>query len=198
MHDGTGLVAFEEKNIPLIVDAVMPLWRPSFGSENFRRTSVEYIVRKNIWQNRYRFELLDKDNAFLAAAFLERRGDVCTSDEWLETAFIDFKPEYKDYILRNRTYLCRMDDATLSFMNEGDIKLSLFVSTKPGAGSVLLNSVLKMLKAEGWKNVYLWTDCECNWQWYERHGFTLLAEESYEPFSTADFDFKTYIFRKEI
>ena len=91
-----------------------------------------------------------------------------------------------------------LDERTLDLMNEDDIKLSLFVSRKPGAGSKILELTCERLKTEGWKNLYLWTDCDCNWQWYIKHGFTLVQEDIYEPFSSENEDYKTYIFKHKL
>ena len=47
---------------------------------------------------------------------------------------------------------------------------------------------------EGYERLFLWTDCECNWKWYEDHGFELLQKEEYPPFSSQDEAYMTYIF----
>ena len=44
---------FEMKNIPFILDVVVPLWSPPTGDEAFKRFNVEYIVRNNIFENDY-------------------------------------------------------------------------------------------------------------------------------------------------
>ena len=98
----------------------------------------------------------------------------------------------------SRTYLTLMDERTLALMNDDDIKLSLFVSREAGAGREILERTSSLLCKEGWKNLYLWTDCDCNWQWYSKHGFELVQEDSYEPFSSEQEDYKTYIYRKKL
>ena len=91
-----------------------------------------------------------------------------------------------------------MDEKTRAFMNDDDIQLTLYVSRKKGCGSKLLNELCEKLKAQGWKNLYLWTDCECNWQWYTDHGYELLSADVYKPFSSDNEDYLTYIFRKKL
>ena len=95
-------------------------------------------------------------------------------------------------------YIDIMDERTRSLMKESDIQMTLFVSRKSGAGSILLESVLERLRGEGWKNLFLWTDCDCNWEWYVRHGFSLLSKEEYERFSEGDDKYWTYIFKRGI
>ncbi len=222
MLENTKLMPFNEKNLPLVVDVVEPLWSPPVGDAAFKRFNVEFIVRNNISENNYHFELIEnisnseklqtnKNNStpsrasskqqsenFLAAAFFTRKGDTCKVEEWYEKECSRFPEELKVATNMSRTYLRGMDERTLSFMQDDDIKLSLFVSRKPGAGSEIINQLCQKLKEEGWKNLFLWTDCDCNWEWYEKHGFTLIEEGTYEPFSDEHGDYKTYIFMKKL
>ena len=39
------------KNIPYVVDVVVPMWSPPVGDSEFRRFDVEYIVRSSIFEN---------------------------------------------------------------------------------------------------------------------------------------------------
>ena len=207
MTTTTRLESFNFENLPLLVDVVELLWCPSIGSDEFKRFNVEYIIRNNIWENDYRFQLMGSDektdsaatgNEIVSAAFFARKKDICRADEWFSRECNRFPEEWQAASAMSKTYLTMMDERTLSLMNDDDIKLSLFISRKPGAGSTILEKTCEKLRAEGWKNLYLWTDCECNWQWYTDHGFTLLQEATYEPFSTKDEDYKTYIFMRKL
>ena len=147
-------------------------------------------------ENDYRFELVDADGNLLSAAFLARKGDRSAAGGWFDREPGRFPAGLRQASEMSRTYLSLMDERTLALMGGRDIKLSLFVSRKAGSGSVILERVCERLRNEGWEQLYLWTDCDCNWQWYVRHGFTLVQEDTYEPFSGEHGDYKTYIFRK--
>ena len=200
MSDNMKLESFNFENLPLIVDVVEPLWFPPVGDKEFKRFNVEYIVRNNICENDYRFQLVDENaqNEILAAAFLARKGDSSIVEEWFARESQRFPEAWRAASGMSKTYLSLMDERTLNLMNEDDIKLSLFISRKPGAGSAILEKTCEKLKNEGWKNLYLWTDCDCNWQWYIKHGFTLVQEDVYEPFSDEHQDYKTWIFKRKI
>lgn len=191
------LQPFEMKNLPLVVDVVEPLWYPPVGSKDFKRFNVEYIVRNNICENDYRFQLVENET-FLAAAFFARKGDSSLVEEWFTRESQRFPKEWRRASGMSKAYLTLMDERTLELMTEDDIKLSLFVSHQPGAGSKILDYTCEILRAEGWKNLYLWTDCDCNWHWYEKHGFTLIKDYIYEPFSSEQDDYMTYIFKKKL
>ncbi len=202
---------FNMKNIPLLLDVVAPMWSPPVGDDEFKRFAVEYIIRNNIFENDYRFELVENLNVadsesrtdsenqdVLAAAFFARKGDVNKAGEWFKANSGRFP---KDFLIApdlSRAYIEEMDSRTFGFMNDDDIKLSLFISRKKGCGSLIIDRLSEKLRDEGWKNLYLWTDCECNWEWYEKHGYSLVEENVYEAFSSENQDYKTYIFKKKI
>ena len=190
--------AFEMKNIPLLVDVVRPLWAPHVGDEAFMRFNVEYIIRNNLFENDLRYELNDEQGEFCASAFFARKGDTCAVQNWFESESKAFSSDLLKASEMSRTYLELMDKKTFALMNDDDIKLSLYISRKKGCGSLLLNQILPNFKERGFKNLYLWTDVECNWQWYTEHGYELICEESYEPFSDKDYDYKTFIFKKAL
>ena len=200
MTDNAHLEPFKIENLPLVVDVVAPLWFPPVGDDVFKRFNVEYIVRNNICENDYRFQLVDENaqNEILSAAFFARKGDYSIVEEWFSRESKRFPEEWLAASGMSKTYLTMMDERTLVIMNDDDIKLSLFVSRKPGAGSQILEKSCEKLRAEGWKNLYLWTDCDCNWQWYINHGFTIVQEDIYEPFSREHQDYKTWIFKRKL
>ncbi len=192
------LKPFDFQNLSFLLDVVVSLWSPSLGDEFFKRFNVEYIIRNNIWENDFRFELLDENQKFLAAAFFARKGDECNAQNWFLNESKRFPLDFLVASKMSKTFLDFMDEKTFALMNDDDIKLSLFISKERGAGCEILERTLKMLSAQGWKNLFLWTDCECNWQWYFKHGFTLVCEEVYKPFCCENEDYKTYIFKRRL
>ena len=197
------ILPFEMNNIPHILEVAVPLWSPPVGDADFKRFNVEYIVRNNIFENDLRFELLDftdkeAEGEFCSCAFFTRKGEICKALEWYERESKKFPKELSIASEMSRTYIEYMDKKTQDFMNEDDIQLTLYVSRKPGAGSRLLNELCSRLKTSGYKNLYLWTDIDCNWEWYIKNGYELVQQDSYEPFSEEHEDYKTFVFRKAL
>lgn len=87
-------------------------------------------------------------------------------------------------------------------MNTDDVKLCLFVCMVSGWGSrILSQAVSGGGKARGYKNMFLWTDCECNVQWYFDNVWEFLCQKKSELFSAGSGigrkRYMTYIFKRE-
>lgn len=196
------LSRFDMKNLPQVVQVVLPLWSPPSDDEAFVRMDVEFIVRNNIYQPRFSFQLADKnrspENELLSAAFFTLKDDTNTARDWLSEQAKNVTDSQKVSLEMVQAYLDYMDKKALSFMNSDDIKLSLYVSRKRGMGAALLEKVLPRLAAKGYKNLYLWTDSDCNWKWYVNHCYELVSQEVYEPFSEPDREYTTFVFKKPL
>ena len=194
---------FDMKNIPLMLEVVVPMWSPPVEDMGFRRFYVENIIRRNYFENELHFQLIeqaaDGTSEFTAMAFFARKNDIYKAEDWYTQESKKYKPELLRSTLLEKSYIELMDEKTRAFMQDDDIQLTLYISRKKGCGSKLLNELYEQLHAQGWKNLYLWTDCECDWQWYTDHGYELVSKDVYEPFTEEDGeDYLTYIFRKEL
>ena len=200
---------FNMKNIPLMLEVVVPMWSPPVEDMDFRRFYVEGIIRRNYFENDLHYQLMEKSgegdtgagshDEFTAMAFFARKNDICKAEDWYAQESKKYQPELLRSTLLGKSYIELMDEKTRAFMQDDDIQLTLYISRKKGCGSKLLNELCEQLRAQGLKNLYLWTDCECNWQWYTDHGYELVSKDVYEPFTEEDGeDYLTYIFRKEL
>ena len=196
---------FDETNIPAILDVVAPDWSPPQADMDFRRLYAEYIVRHNIYSAKYSLQSTDDDGEFTAAVFAEIKGSGAPHkqkklNDWLlqrTDGGKSLSEEQKTAFSMSESYLNMMDEKTFFYMNDDDIKLSLFVSCRKGAGFPLLEKFKAQLKEQGYKKLYLWTDFECNYEWYFEHGYELVEKYVYEPFSSSE-PYETFIFRKTL
>ena len=221
------LKQFDEKYIPSLVTRLLPLWNVTGESDEFNRRYVEMIIRTNMHINDMQF-MLTKGWESCAVGELSPCGAKSPADETVgksrfselkAIAFAAAKHDKSDdgwftrlvegafsrerSIFENgRRYLSYMEEKTFSLMTSEDIKLCLFVSLERGWGSRILSEAVREFKSRGYKNMFLWTDCECNVQWYFDNGWELLCEEEYEPFSTGSGigrkQYMTYIFKKPV
>lgn len=209
---------FDMKNIPLMLEVVVPMWSPPLEKMSFRRFYVEHIIRSNYFENEYHYQLVEKavgpglheglhdelrdtssTGEFCAMAFFARKNDICKADDWFNLESKKFPQNLQRSMQKGKLYIELMDEKTRAFMKDDDIQLTLYISRKKGCGSKLLNELCDRLRAQGWKNLYLWTDCECDWEWYIDHGYELVAKDIYEPFTEQNGeDYLTYIFKKAL
>ena len=194
---------FDSKNIPKIVDLVENMWAPPEAEKAFRRLYAEYVVRSNICGFEYSIQG-KSDSHFLSAAFACKKHEDSEKkalDDWFNAVTGNGKKlteEQKNSFKLSRTFLDLMDERVYRLMNDDDIKLALFVSLEKGAGYPLLQEFMTRLKDKGYKNMYLWTDRECNYDWYFRRGFELVEKSIYEPFSRENAPYDTFVFRKKL
>ena len=193
------LKPFDEQNMPLLVDRVLHLWKVDGKDEKFNRLYVEMIIRTNLHENQMQLELRGNDEKcpIKAICFGAKKGDP-RNDEWYENLLKSLSASDREIFENGRRYLLGMDEKTFSLMSEDDVKLCLFISLEKGSGTEILSFAEAEFKMRGFKNLYLWTDCECNVDWYFKNGFELVLEEEFKPFSLPEKPYVTYIFRKAI
>lgn len=190
------LEKFDEENIPQLIERVLPLWNVDNATEDFNRLYVEMIIRTNMHENNLQFQL-QEDNQLCSIAFAANKKDI-SNNSWFENQYSLIDEQSKKSFSIGRKYLLTMEEKTFAYMNDNDIKLCLFISLKKGYGTKILSEASEHFKKLGYKNLYLWTDGECNVEWYFKNGFQLILEEIYEPFSSDDYKYMTYIFKKKL
>lgn len=92
-------------------------------------------------------------------------------------------------------YLETCGKETKNIMNNDDIMLGLFVSIQKGCGKALLAELNQTCKANGIKNIYLWTDTTCDYEYYRKNKFILHKE--FETFVNSK-KITTLIYRNSI
>lgn len=180
-----------------IVNFVKPMWSFSEWQNSFREIYVETILRNNFFQNELAFQL-SRGEKLLSAMFFQRKEDKNQVDQWVKEKSINLPIEYKSKLKLCLEYLSYMDSKVHHIMTTEDIKLSLFVGLEKGYGTILFEDLWLKIKTLGYKNMYLWTDCECNWEWYTKKKFELIEESDYPIFNTKTNTYKTYVFKKSI
>ena len=189
---------FNINNLSQIVEFVKPMWTFSGWEDSFRNFYAETILRNNYFKNDLAFQIME-ENQLCSAMFLQRLSDKNDFEQWLFKNSANFDEQKKESLKLCAEYLLYMDSKVHHLMKDDDIKLSLFVGLKKGSGKILFEEIWQKIKNDGYKNMYLWTDCECNWEWYIKNSFTLVEESVYQKFSELDGEeYKTYVFKKAI
>lgn len=191
------LQPFDDKNIPLLVKAVTPSWSMVNWENSFRDVDIEFIIRNGIFYNEFALQL-QNDKELLAVAFVEKQNETNDALNWLQNNKKELTENEEKGLNLVVQYLQEMDSRVHDFMTKDDVKLSLFISLKSGYGEKIFQKLKELLKKKNYKSLYLWTDSDCNYNWYPKHGFSLVEERPYSQFSTDETDFKTYIFKIDL
>lgn len=217
------LEPFDPKYIPEIVRWVSPLWSMmdwdtgtsmmdfdvdvsmmDFDVDVSEKLSnkkqdldVEFIVRHNIFYNEFALQLVQGEE-LQAVVFAARKEEENDALQWLEANNQNLSAKEAESLQRVVDYLEHMDEKTCGCMEQDAVRLTLFASSQRGCGSMILQQLEERLRRAGFKAMYLWTDSDCNHQWYPKHGFTLVESEVNESFSTPEKNFMTYIFCKKL
>ena len=191
------LQPFDDKNIPLLVKAVTPSWSMVNWENSFRDVDIEFIIRNGIFYNQFALQL-QNDKELLAVAFVEKQNETNDALNWLQNNKKELTENEEKGLNLVVQYLQEMDSRVHDFMTKDDVKLSLFISLKSGYGEKIFQKLKTLLKKKNYKSLYLWTDSDCNYNWYPKHGFSLVEERPFSLFSTEETDFKTYIFKIDL
>ena len=92
-------------------------------------------------------------------------------------------------------YLEFCGNATKNAMNDDDVMMGLFVSTQKGCGKQMFEKLVQTCRSKGIKNIYLWTDTVCDFDYYAKHGF-IQVKEFYA--SVNNKKIKTFVYKKPV
>ena len=95
---------------------------------------------------------------------------------------------YKNYLDSNRA-------AEKKFARPDEAALLLFESVRKGAGRMLLQEFERGCRDRKIPGMLLWTDETCDFDYYNRNGFTAVADFQSVPLFGRQF--RTWLFRKE-
>lgn len=193
---------FTEADIREAAVLAYPVWGEGHAAngqgEEFGLLMCEYIVRYGWYGAPFAFKITDNGKmagCILAGKITQKNG----YNEWLEKQIPALNDKQKAETLTLRDYFGKTSPKVHSHMvAERDLYLSFFISTVQGCGKQLLAEIMALAKAEGYENLYLWTDSSCNHGYYAHHGFEKVAEFKSDEWKIDADDYLTYIYRKSI
>lgn len=193
---------FTEEDIREAAELAYPVWGEGHAAdgqgEEFGLLMCEYIIRYGWYGAPYALKITDNGKmvgCILAGKITQENG----YNEWLEAQLPTLNDKQKAEALTLRDYFGKTSPKVHSYMvAERDLYLSFFISAVQGCGKQLLAEVVALAKAEGYENLYLWTDSSCNHGYYAHHGFEKVAEFKSDEWKTDADDYLTYIYRKSI
>ncbi len=191
---------FTELDIKEAAELAFPIWGEEHAKngKEFGLLMCEYIVRYG-WLNKdYAFKIVE-NGEMIGCVLAGKITDKSTYNEWLDEHTPTMNQAQLDEALALRSYFVQTGPKVYSQMNaDTDLYLSFFFSSKQGCGKILVNEIIQLAKADGYKNLYLWTDSSCNHEYYARNGYTLASKFKSNEWATDKNDYLTYIYKKSI
>lgn len=190
---------FIPERIDEVTQMAMEVWGKKQGAHDAKaaRLFCQHLSRYSLYTTDLAFQAEDEEG-LQGIAFAWLPGDKNDAALWLRSQFPIMTKEEQQTLLTNERYLMRTDAELQSKMVPNSAKLSFFISQKPGYGSPVLNALIERLRERGIEWLYLWTDYNCNWQYYPKHGYEQIGQGIVPEFSTADENYNYMFFRKKI
>ena len=151
--------------------------------------TLEYYYLNSI------FSFALDNNGLKGLVFASLKKDKNNSVENFKTKIQDLSDNDKITALNLLDYVENTGREVKNAMGEDDLMMGLFISTQKGGGRMLLSKLVETAKENNIKNIYLWTDTACDFDYYQKNKFTLVKE--FEC-NVNNKNINTLIFKKEI
>lgn len=167
-------------------------------SLEFGKLMAEYIVRSGYLNADMAFKITE--NGIMHGCILAGRKQDQYHDyeAWLASILPNMTEKELQRAQDMKAYFDNMSKKTKMQMQSDDLYLSLFISDKAGCGKFLLKAMLDMAKAQGLKNIYLWTDSTCNHTYYDNNNYTLVEKFDNLNLQNSYAHYISYIYKKPI
>lgn len=143
-------------------------------SKELQNLIYSFMVEYYDLNREYSFSIFENELKGILLAF-------CKTDSYKPTDFNNRVKALKNkneqeiaFNLFNYLEICGKE--LKSVTNEDDIILGLFVSIQKGCGKQLLAKLVEICKEKNKKNIYLWTDTTCDYEYYRKNNFVLIKE----------------------
>ena len=191
-----GFTAKDIQEATLLADKI---WEDEYVNfdKKFAQTMAEYIIRCSFLNEELALKITD--NGIMNACILaSEKNDIGNYAEWLKAQYKHMNEKELARAKAMHAYFSNVSEKVHNAMNEDDLYLGLFVSNQAGCGKILMQEIINLAKAKNLKNMYLWTDTTCDFDYYEKHNYILVDTISNRHLQNDYADYITYIYRKSI
>lgn len=171
------------------------VWGALYSKENAGLQKIIYDFTLKYYYLNKTFSFALDDDGLKGLVFASSKTDKNSSVENFKTEIQTLSDNDKITALNLLDYLENTGKEVKLVMNEYDLMMGLFISTQKGGGKMLLSKLVETAKENGIKNIYLWTDTACDYDYYQKNKFTLVKEIENQ---VNDKKINTLIFKKEI
>lgn len=171
------------------------VWGDLYKKESSELQTLIYDFTLKYYYLNKTFSLALDDNGLKGLVFASSKHDKNNSVKNFTTKLQRLSDNDKIIALNLLDYVETTGREVKNIMNEDDLMMGLFISTQKGGGKMLLSKLIETAKEKGIKNIYLWTDTTCDFDYYQKNKFTLVKEFKR---NVNNKKINTLIFKKEI
>lgn len=192
---------FKEVDIKEAAELAFPVWGEEHarnGGREFGLLMCEYIIRYGWYGEKYALKIVE-DGKMLGCILAGNIRQDSGYNKWLDGVLPTLNESQQKEALALRAYFGHTSPKVHKHMNaDEDLYLSFFISSAKGCGKILQEKIVEKAKADGYRNLFLWTDSSCDHGYYSHNGFSLVSEFKNEDWDADNADYLTYIYRKGI
>lgn len=152
------------------------VWGDLYANENSRLQKLIYDFTLEYYYLNETFSFALHENGLKGFVFAALKKDKNNSSEKFKTKINTLNEQDKITALNLLDYVESTGKEVKGVMNENDLMMGLFISTQKGGGKMLLSKLVENACENGIKNIYLWTDTTCDFDYYQKNNFTLVKE----------------------
>lgn len=152
------------------------VWGDLYANENSRLQKLIYDFTLEYYYLNETFSFALDENGLKGFVFAALKKDKNNSSEKFKTKINKLNEQDKITALNLLDYVESTGKEVKGVMNENDLMMGLFISTQKGGGKMLLSKLVENACENGIKNIYLWTDTTCDFDYYQKNNFTLVKE----------------------
>lgn len=162
-------------------------------SKELQNLIYSFMVEYYDLNREFSFSIVDNELKGILLAFLKT--DNYKMNNFAERINALSNKTEQETALNLFNYLEICGKEVKNIINNDDIILGLFISIQKGCGKQLLSKLIESGRKRNMKNIYLWTDTTCDYEYYRKNNFVLVKE-----FETLlnDKPIKTLIYKKTI
>ena len=171
------------------------VWGDLYEKESCELQKLIYDFTLEYYYLNNTFSFALDENGLKGLVFASLKTDKNGSVENFKTKIKDLSDNDRIIALNLLDYVENTGREVKNAMGEDDLMMGLFISTQKGGGRMLLSKLIETAKERDIKNIYLWTDTTCDFDYYQKNKFTLVKEiES----CVNNKNINTIIFKKEV
>lgn len=171
------------------------VWGDLYANESSLLQQIIYDFTLEYYYLNGTFSFALDENGLKGFVFAALKKDKNNSSAKFENNINTLNEHDKITALNLLDYVENTGNEVKNLMNENDLMMGLFISTQKGGGKMLLSKLVETCRINNIKNIYLWTDTTCDFDYYQKNNFTLVKEITT---LINNKNINTLIFKKEI